>query len=298
MDSLAVIDGNFLVNRSVHKGLNLKSSTGLPTGGIFFFLRSLWFLKDLGRLILVFDGGKAEFRKNLLPEYKVRKKDESLTPIFTFSFEILQDLVLKMGIPSVRIKGAEADDVIYVITKELSRDFKVTVVSEDEDFLQLLKMDVEVFHPRKDETWTRESFVKKWGFEPEYFSIWRALVGDTGDKILGVPNLGFRKIKKLSNKFLVASYIINHLNSPSLEALYDFAEQDQIVGPKIKEHFSIVKRNYLLIDLDHSKISSDDVLKSLREASQLATIDYNYVYKVFKKLEFSSLGNWLTYLSR
>lgn len=298
MESITLIDGNYLCHRSVHKGLNLKSSTGLPTGGIFLFLKSLWYFKELGRPIIIFDGGKAAFRKKLLPEYKVREKDESLISIFTFTFETLQDLAPKMGMPVIRIKGAEADDVIYILSKELKDDFKITVVSEDEDFLQLLKLDIEIFHPRKDETWTRESFTKKWGFAPEYFSIWKAMIGDASDKIPGVPNLGFRKIKELKNKFLVASYIINHLNSPGLEALWNFTEYDQIVGPKIKEHFSLVKRNYLLVDFDLSDVSSETVLHSLREASHLAALNYDYVYDTFKKLEFSSLARWLSYLAQ
>jgi len=298
MESFTLIDANYLVNRSVHKGLNLKSSTGLPMGGVFLFLKSLWYFKDLGRPLLIFDGGKAEFRKKLFPEYKIREKDESLQNIFTFTFETLQDLAPKMGFPVIRIKECEADDVIYILAKELSSEFKITVISEDEDFFQLLKLDVEIFLPRKDETWTRESFVKKWGFEPEYFGIWKALVGDTSDKIKGVPSLGFRKIKDLKNKFLVASYIIKNLKAPNLESLWEFAETDQTVGPKLKEHFLLVKRNYLLVDFDHTDVSSEVVLSTLREASRSATVDYNYVFNIFKTLEFSSLTKWLSYLSR
>ena len=297
MESLTLIDGNYLCHRSIYKGLNLKNSTGLSTGGVFLFLKSLWYFKELGRPIVIFDGGKAAFRKKLLPEYKVREKNESLMGIFSFTFETLQDLLPKMGIPVIRLKASEADDVIYLLAKELKDDFKITVVSEDEDFLQLLKLDIEIFHPRKDETWTRKLFTEKWRFDPEYFSIWKAMIGDTSDKIPGVPNLGFRKIKGLKNKFLVASYIINHLNSPGLEALWDFTEYDQIVGPKIKEHFSLVKRNYLLVDFDHSDVSSEIVLSSLRESSRMAALDYTYTYNIFKKLEFSSLSKWLSYLA-
>jgi len=297
MESFTLVDANYLVNRSVHKGLNLKTSFGLVTGGVLLFLKSLWYFKDLGKPILVFDGGKAEFRKKLFPGYKIREKNESLSKIFEFTFGTLQDIVPKMGFPVIRIVGSEADDVIYILAKELRSNFKITVVSEDEDFFQTLKLDIEVFLPRKDETWTRELFVKKWGFEPEYFSIWKALIGDTSDKIPGVPSLGIRKNKDLKNKFLVASYIINHLNSPSLEALFDFTEHDQIAGQKIRDYFSLIKRNYLLVDLEHTDVTSDVVLKSLREASCLALPDYNYIHEVFKKLEFSSLGKWLTYLS-
>ncbi len=298
MESIALIDANYLSHRSVHKGLNLKSSTGLATGGVFLFLKSLWYFKDLGKPILIFDGGKAEFRRKLLPEYKVREKNEALISMFTFTFEILQNIVPKMGMPVIRIKGAEADDVIYIMAKELKDDFKITVVSEDEDFLQLLKLDIEIFHPRKDETWTRESFTKKWGFAPEYFSIWKAMIGDASDKIKGIPSLGIRKEKELKNKFLVASYVIKNLKSPGLESLWEFCITDLPVGPKIKEHFSLVKRNYLLVDFDHSDVSSETVLHSLRESSRLAAINYEYVYDTFKKLEFSSLARWLSYLAQ
>jgi 5'-3' exonuclease len=296
----SLVDANYLAHRSVYKGSHLQTSQGIPTGGIFIFLKSLWYLRELGNeMILVFDGGHSPYRKVLYLEYKVRdEKELKIQKILKFTFDTLMDITPKLGFPTLRMEQTEADDVLYLLAKHM-RTWGIIALSGDDDFLQLTKLDIDVYNPRTDEHWNREKFTKEWGFAPEYFSLWKSLVGDDSDKILGVPRLGMgKKFPELGDKWKAAPYIIKQLKEPSLSGLYDWAVANpDPLGNKIINHFQIVKRNYLLMDLDHCEVSLDSVLEELKISTQKAEKNLGYITKIFKDLEFKELAMWLTYLS-
>lgn len=295
----SLVDANYLAHRSVYKGSHLHTSQGIPTGGVFIFLKSLWFLRDLSQnMILVFDGGHSPFRKEIFPGYKVRDEKELKTQkILKFTFDTLLSITPKLGFPTLRIDQTEADDVLYLLAKHLC-SWGIIALSGDDDFLQFTKLDIPVYNPRTDELWDKERFTKEWGFAPEYFSLWKALVGDISDKIPGIPRLGCRKIPELSDKWKVSKFVIGQLKEPTIMALADWAYANpEPVGNKIINNFAMIKRNYLLMDLDNSEVSLDLVLEELKSATEIAKKDLNFMMKIFKDLEFKELAQWLTYLS-
>jgi len=298
MISLALLDANYMARRAVHTRKGLQSSFGLPTGGVYFFLNTLWSLLNLGSPILVFDGDRSPFRKAIFPEYKNKEKDPKFEEEAQFTFQVLDTLLPKMGLTSVKIPNAEADDVLYILTKHFTESFDVVVVSDDKDYFQFIKLGAILYQPMKGLYWDREKFKEAWGFYPEYFSLWRSMVGDTSDKIPGVSNLGIRNLEGLSKKELVSTYVVQQLKEPSLEALVDWSEKNpHPIGKRIISNLAIIKRNYLLIDLDQSDVSHDQVIDSFMAAKAKAKLDLKFVEKVFKSLEFKD-NKWLSHLSR
>jgi 5'-3' exonuclease len=295
----SLMDANYLAHRSVYKGSHLTTSQGIPTGGIFLFLKSLWHLKDLGQnIILVFDGGHSPYRKQIFPGYKVREpKDIKVQKMLDFTFDMLMNITPKLGFPTLRIDNTEADDVLYLLAKHL-RTWGIIVLSGDDDFLQFTKLDIDVYNPRTDELWNRERFTRDWGFPPEFYSLWKSLVGDDSDKIPGVPRLGCRKPIELGDKWKVAPYVIQQLKHPNLYELWCWAQNNPVpIGKKIIDHFQEIKRNYILMDLDQSEVSLDSVLEGLKFSKSIAEKNLGYMTKLFKDLEFKELAQWLTYLS-
>lgn len=85
----------------------------------------------------------------------------------------------------------EADDVIAHLAQKHHHEDRVTIVSTDTDFIQLLRAEdrrITLYSPIKD------IFVEA----PPYDYIrWKALRGDGADNILGIPGIGDKRAKTL-----------------------------------------------------------------------------------------------------
>jgi 5'-3' exonuclease len=78
-----VFDGNYLLHRVLRspRMLGFATTDGVPTGGIYGFLRSfraaVTAVKGFHRCVVVFDGGSSVRRTQLYPGYRVREIDET-----------------------------------------------------------------------------------------------------------------------------------------------------------------------------------------------------------------------------
>lgn len=302
MKSYVIIDGSHLIYRSVFKGLNLYTSSGIPSGGSFILLKMLWNIKELGTPIMVMDGGHSKFRTELFEGYKQKEAkvvdpndvaSQQLDQAFNSTFSILTKLLPNMGIPVVKIDGEEADDIAYLLTKHLRENGdKVYLLSGDEDWIQNVKLGATVCKPKKDgdiEYFTPENFNEKYGFDIKFFALWKSIVGDSSDRIPGIKGIGP----------VGATKIIKELISPALPDLKYWADNGKTkLHEKVNSGFSIAKRNTLLIDFDNIQIPIENVIDVYNSAENTAKVDFNYVKDKFKSLEMHSLTNWLVYLGQ
>jgi DNA polymerase-3 subunit beta len=74
---------------------------------------------------------------------------------------------------------------------------KLTIVSADKDFLQLVNNNITVYSPIIKEFYTPKAVKDKFGLPPFNFILYKTLMGDNSDKIEGVPGLGPKKLFKL-----------------------------------------------------------------------------------------------------
>lgn len=283
------------------KDLSLESGDFfLPTGGIYLFLRSLFALNSFGKLVVIFDGGHSKFRTSLLPDYKKRpKKDENspqeflIKTCFDVSFTLLDGLLTRMGIPNFRISGAEADDVLYLTAKHLcNQNNEATAISDDEDFLQFVNVGAKVFRPIKKEQFEYDSFKEQFGIIPEYFTLYKSLVGDNSDNINGVKRTGPVTAKK----------IINQLDQTNFENIIQnlviwASQRKTSLQDKIIENIALIKRNFMLIDLSYIDLDENYIQEQFNLSIEKAQkINFNYIIKMFNLLKFKSFGKWLTKL--
>lgn len=143
--------------------------------------------EDYGQMILCCDGGNI-WRKKFFPEYKAnRKASREQSSIDWNEFFRILNLVrdeIREHVPFrvVHVQGAEADDVIAVLTEstqEFGHGENVMIVSSDQDFLQLQQYsNVHQYSPT-----TKKMLVEK---DAIRFLREKILRGDTGD---GVPNV-------------------------------------------------------------------------------------------------------------
>ena len=109
------------------------------------------------KVIMAFDSPKL-WRKEIYSEYKAQRKEgrKKSTIDFPAFFKVLDDFMPEMkkalgNFYLMKIYECEADDIIAVLTKErFDKSEKVTVISTDKDFLQLLKNgNVDLYNPIK-----------------------------------------------------------------------------------------------------------------------------------------------------
>ena len=195
-NKIFIIDGSFLIHRSLHvqEIFNLKNSKGMRTGGIFGFLRSISAeLKHCSDYypVVTWDSGLSLRRVSADPFYKKANErgidNKVLTPEeldndYITQYRRQRNFVIKLlsyfGIPSLKFKNWEGDDLMFILTK-LSKDS--LVLTDDRDLLQLLSSTCKVRRPMADELWTLDEFLESMKLEDIYdFILWKVIRGDGG----------------------------------------------------------------------------------------------------------------------
>lgn len=136
---------------------------------------------------------KSERLKRFL-DYKKRRigkssflKDENYLLMLREIYRILPAL----GVSQAWADGWEADDVLGTLARN-ARERPVLVLTRDKDMLQLVREDVHVLLRRgsAERIYTPRRIEREWGFPAEVITDWKALAGDTGDDVQGIPGLG------------------------------------------------------------------------------------------------------------
>lgn len=267
MIRVALIDGNHMVRRAHHVTPNLTDGDGNPTGGLFGFLASLGdtlkkFRPDM--TLVLWDGGNDAWRKKLLPDYKNRKEKnpekekERKQHAESVNWQVKrlhEEILPLLGVPTVRVPGSEADDLIYlaahqVLLEKLPDGVRCLVVSGDRDLYQMVGPRISVYDPMKKGGPGKGLLVKEENFaeatgwkSPKQFLQYRLLAGDSSDRIPGVGGVKEKTAQKLFDVY------------PDLVLALRDLEGVQKLGKKIAGAFSpenleVIKRNRLLMALD------------------------------------------------
>lgn len=248
MKNLIVDARNFCHKARLGGKKAFANKHGVETTVVYVSLQMINNLLNLNRpdrLIFAWDGGKtSEWRRQIFPGYK--KNDETYTEEqqkdferFNNQIDELRDNVLPfLPVYQLRMLGYEADDLIYAFCQYLKDDDNI-IVSSDKDFLQLLNDNISVLDSRRDEAlYTRDDFIEEYGFTPDKFVYFRAMVGDTSDKINGVKGIGHKTAEKILQDF---------------EDFDDFLESDEIEAKYRKSYLEnnieLFIRNVFLMDL-------------------------------------------------
>lgn len=96
------------------------------------------------------------------------------------------------GVHQVKSDGWEADDVVATLARaSCKRGFRTLIVSRDMDLAQLIpELGLDYLYLVDNKVYSRENVDAKLGFPAVHFTTWKALCGDPGDDVPGVPGLG------------------------------------------------------------------------------------------------------------
>ena len=215
LSSILIIDGLNTFLRAFTM-INHINPDGHHIGGLTGFLKSIGYairMADPTKVVIVFDGvGGSNARRNLFTAYKVNRNVNRMTNYSIFQskaeeqesinnqMERLIQYLKCLPITVVSIDGLEADDIIgYLATKfQVHEDTqKVTIMSADKDFLQLVTDKVHCYSPTKKKVYTPKDVLEEFGVTSQNFLNYKVLMGDSSDNIPGVSGLGPKKLFKL-----------------------------------------------------------------------------------------------------
>ena len=284
---------------------------GSHVGGLVGFLKSVRFTINKfkpTRCVVIFDGkGGSKPRQKIYSQYKAGRKvrsrlnrnvdwatnpqdeHESMKLQIGRLIEYLEHLPLTI----LALDRLEADDIISYVTNVTLKDSKTTIMSTDKDFLQLVSPRVQLYSPTKKITYDEELVKKEFGIYPQNMLTCRVIDGDKSDGIPGVRGIG---IKTLIKEFPE----LTQNEKFDIKRLLDSASSKTTKASKlISNNEYIVKRNYLLMQLqdpdisNHTKLKITDAVNSM--TPQLIKYKFQRLF-VEDKLwgQIPNFDNWVT----
>ena len=217
---VAVIDGNSLMHRAYHAiPTSMSAPDGTPTNAVFGFLQMLLkFIEDAApdAVVCAFDAGKPQFRIEVMEQYKAQRPpmDEELH----VQFPVIEEVLGSLGIPVVKAKGWEGDDILGTIAKrDEALGYETLLVTGDKDACQLASDLTSIVTTKRGITDVTisgpDDVADRYGVEPRQFPDFLGLMGDTSDNIPGVPGVGPKRAAELLQRF------------GSLEGIYEHADE-------------------------------------------------------------------------
>ena len=219
--SFMLVDGMALLFRAFYatavSGQFMVNSKGIPTNGIHGFIKHMFTAISSFKpthLAVCWDMGSKTFRTELFPDYKGNRGEapEELIP----QFDLVKEVVASFDIPNIGIDGFEADDCMGTIANQVKDYARVSILTGDQDILQLLDEEISVILLKKGFgnylVHTPETFFEEKGISPRQMIDLKALMGDPSDNYPGVKGIGEKTALKLLKEFHHVENIVANLD--------------------------------------------------------------------------------------
>lgn len=201
-ERIYLVDGTGFIFRAYFAIRGLTDSKGRPTNAVFGVARLLLRLlreHEPSHIAVVFDAPGKTFRSDLYPEYKATRPP--VPEDLIAQIPLIDRLVEALGMPTLRISGVEADDVMGTLCRRAEAEGREAVlVSGDKDLLQLVSDRVRVYDLNRDEVgkwYEAEDVRERFGVDPPRVIDALALMGDASDNVPGVRGIGEKTARKL-----------------------------------------------------------------------------------------------------
>jgi len=233
-DQLLLVDGHCYAYRAFFGMAPLSSPSGQPTNAIYGFIRMLSRMQARLRpshLLVVWDGGLAQERQALLPEYKSQRAE--MPAGLRLQLDDIMQYLRAACIASWVKEGCEADDCIAATAAQaVEAGLPVVIASSDKDFMQLVSDQVKLLvpHDKSEVLWDTAQVVLKTGVRPAQIVDWLSLTGDAVDNIPGVRGVGPKTAANLMRQFGSVEVLYRSLKELKSDRLRSglLAAEDQV----------------------------------------------------------------------
>ncbi|MCX5706893.1 MAG: DNA polymerase I [Candidatus Omnitrophica bacterium] len=275
---LYLIDATAFCYRAFYAIRGLATSFGQPTGAVYGFLNILnKILKEHKPeyLATCFDVSRDTFRLKKFAEYKIQRP--AMPDELSSQIPLIKEIVINYGITLLEKTGYEAVDIIATFARLAEAEgIAVTIVSSDNDILQLVDKDITVFSPYKDEgaLYDEKAVEKRFKIKPRQVADLIALMGDSADNIPSVPGIGEKTAIELIKQFGSVEKLLKNSGQIAKER----------IRQSVAENLEQIKLNKELVLLaDDMEIDFD--LKKLK----IGKPNLTELSRIFKYLEFKKL---------
>lgn len=275
---LFLLDAYALIFRAYYAMLRTHRTTasGLNTSAIFGFVNTLQDLlkrENPTHIAVCFDPAGKTFRHEEYPAYKAQR--EATPEDIKLSVPYIKQILDAYNITVCEVPGFEADDVVGTLSRLASeRGYQTFMVTGDKDFGQLVKPNVKIYNPGKNEILGVAEVNAKYGLEsPLQVIDLLGLMGDAADNIPGCPGVGPKTAEKLIAAYGSIENLLDHtdeLKGSLKQKVSDNAEQI-----RLSKHLATIRTDV--------PIEFDD------ERFKRVPVDYVKLREVFSQLEFRTL---------
>lgn len=197
-----IIDSNNLLHRA-HWVCSKYKNVSIPKN-FFTCVRS--YMRDHSidstNVYMVWDDklvrGSTNHRKTMQDvEYKSTRDHEKNTKVYDL-YRNIRKLCKHAGFHNMHPGVLEGDDVMAFLSKKLSGHN--VVVSVDQDLLQLISENVDVYDPMKKRLLTVHNFDQFFPVSLDKFIKYKAAMGDKSDNIPGIPKVGTKRAAQMARE--------------------------------------------------------------------------------------------------
>lgn len=210
-----LVDASFLLKRSYHGAKNLYNKFG-HIGGLYQFMTKLRLLikeNKINKVILFWDGENGGlYRHNIDPAYKANRKYKKWSQIILSEYDIkkekekeesilkqrkrIQTYAEELYLRQIEVKNIEADDLIAYYCKEYHKKENIILYTNDRDFVQLLKFDIQIIFDNMNVLVDRNNFFLYFNYAFENSLTFKIICGDNSDNIKGIEGVKEKTLMK------------------------------------------------------------------------------------------------------
>jgi 5'-3' exonuclease len=277
-----LVDGMALLFRGFFatsfRGNFMITKQGIPTNGVYQFMR--YFLDAVQtftptHVVCCWDMGSKTFRTDMYDGYKANRDAPPVELIP--QFDLVKEVVEAFDMPNIGLENFEADDCIGTLARTYAQENDVTILTGDQDILQLVEEHIQVAIMRKGqgnyEVFTNENFYEKKGITPRQVIDLKGLMGDTSDNYPGVKGIGEKTALKLIKEHGTIDELLINIDS-----------LPKGVQTKIKANLDMLHLSRTLAEI------KCDVPVTCELEGALWSYDKEKIQKKFDELEFKNLA--------
>jgi len=247
-NEILLVDGMALLFRgyyaTAYRGNFMKTSEGVPTNGVYQFLRYLFDAINNFQpthVICCWDMGSKTFRTEIYDGYKANRgaPPEELIP----QFDLVKEVTDAFDLPNIGIENYEADDCIGTLARSFSNDNNVIILTGDHDILQLVDINIRVAIMKKGignyDVYDDLNFYDKKGVFPHQMIDLKGLMGDSADNYPGVKGIGEKTALKLLKEHETIDNMLDNIET-----------LPKGVQTKIKNNMDMLKLSRILAEIN------------------------------------------------
>jgi 5'-3' exonuclease len=284
-------------------------------------LRKLIKENQINKVVLVWDGENGGiYRHNLDPAYKANRKDKTWSQKIVMSdYDIkkeekkdisilkqrkrIQAYAEELFLRQIEIYNVEADDLIAEYCHENHNKEDILLYTNDRDFVQLLKLNIQIMFDNIDMIIDKQSFFLHFPYDYKNGLTMKIIEGDTSDNIAGIQGIKEKTLLKhfpeLTNRYVTVREICYKADKINEERVAK-KMKPLLALTRLTEGVKRLRLNYQLINLDDPFLN-DDAEEELEQLSYpLNDEDRNSknLYNMMIEDEFLTVysGNFVNYI--